>query len=106
MSLIGALWRGERGLGVTFWVFGAAIYFAADLGLKVLGISGYLRSEAPLEVAVVTLLLIVIAAYLVFISVAIWRSATNYTGHPLFAVLAKLSVVAGLVAFVIGYALA
>lgn len=106
MGLIGALWRGERSLAVTYWVFGAAIYFAIDLGLEALGLGGYLKSEAPLEVAVVTLLLVVIIAYLIFISVAIWRSATNYAGHPLFAVLAKISVVIGLITFVIDYALA
>ena len=93
MTLIAALWRGERPLGMTYWLFGVFIYLGIDFGLRMLAATGIARSEQPLEIVVAILLLLVIAAYLVFISVAIMRSAANYQGNPMWAMLARISVV-------------
>ncbi len=101
MNLIGALWRGERPLALTYWVFGVCIYFGIDFGLRMLVASGIGRSEQPLEVAVTVLVLLVIIAYLVFISVAIMRSAANYQGNPMWAMLARVSVVLAAISYVV-----
>ena len=101
MNLIGALWRGERPLAMTYWVFGVCIYFGIDFGLRMLVASGIGRSEQPLEVAIAVLVLLVIIAYLVFISVAIMRSAANYQGNPMWAMLARVSVVLAAISYVV-----
>jgi hypothetical protein len=101
MHLIGALWRGERPLLITYWIFGACIYFGIDFGMRMLVASGIGQSEEPLEVVVAVLVLLLIAAYLVFISVAIMRSAANYQGNPMWAMLARVSVVLAVISFLI-----
>ena len=100
MIFLKILWRGEIPLGRTYWVFGG-------LFLSLLIIPGYfidptISGSANLEpsasfvfgtmaYAIFTL------AYIVFISVAIWRSAGRYEGPAIWAVLARIMVVIGLI---------
>jgi hypothetical protein len=73
MGLVGRIWRGEEGLALTFWGygFGANILFTMIM-LMVLTLNISIWGF----VAVFLFRL----AYMVFISVGIWRSASRYTG--------------------------
>ena len=104
MHLIGALWRGERSLRVTYWIFGAAIYFGINMGMGFVQASELFKSEALVDVALTVLVMVLLIAYLLFISVAIWRSASAYQGKPMWAALAKFSVALGLINFAMDYA--
>ena len=101
------LWRGEIPLVRTYWVFGVFFY-------SLLAIPGYfivpaMPDSADLEPSAsfvfgMTAYAIFVFAYTVFISVAIWRSAGNFKGSEIWAVLARVMVVIGLIqaAFRIG----
>jgi len=80
------LWRGQISLPVTYWVWGIG-------GKVVFRFAGRAMGEAPM------LLLLpfvaVAATYEIVILVAVWRSAGNHPGSPVWAALARLAVVVG-----------
>ncbi|MGE4423706.1 MAG: hypothetical protein AB7D39_15535 [Pseudodesulfovibrio sp.] len=88
MSLIGRIWRGEEGLGLTFWGYGlgANILFSMIMLMT-------LQLRLPIWGFIGVLLFRLV--YMVFISVGIWRSAGRYTGHQAWAYLAKVMVILG-----------
>jgi hypothetical protein len=88
MSLIGRIWRGEEGLGLTFWGYG--------LGANILfTMLTFLILALHLADWFLLALLLFRLVYMVFISVGIWRSANRYTGHQAWAYLAKVMVILG-----------
>ncbi len=106
MDFLKALWRGEVALVKTYWLFGA---IGSLLFLEIpeifFEVSGLHETTDP--AALVTLAiygLILAPAFTILISVAIWRSATRFTGSIWWAGLAKLAVVANLVRFIMGFA--
>ncbi len=74
MSLIKLLWRGELSLPMTYWAYGVGgvflISFFMILTLTTVSSFGLLMG-----------LLLFKALYMIFISVAIWRSADKYEGN-------------------------
>ena len=101
MDFLGALLRGDLPLAKVYWVYGVIGGF---LFLVLPGaFAGGLQVAGSDNVALATLSLFYrygfAPAYVVFISVAIWRSATNYQGNPLWAKLAKAAVVLGVLDF-------
>lgn len=79
------LWRGEISLPETYWIWGVA--FSVIQGIIV-------RLIPPVIGAILLPLLL---AYSVFIWVAIWRSSGHYAGPRIWAGLARLAVVGGVV---------
>lgn len=76
-GLVGRLWRGEEGLGRTYWLYGVlysliASFFVQVLLLNVAEIPEAQAFMIPKAQAVVAFAWL---AYFIFISVAIWRSA-------------------------------
>ena len=92
MEYIKWLWKGDVPLWQSFWVFGVAGSLSLYLGLFLL----IPALSLPLVFAYVA----VIYTYLVFVLVAIWRSATKYTGNKVWAYLSKFVVVAALSVFI------
>ena len=100
MMFLKILWRGEIPLVRTYWVFGV-------LFLSLLTIPSYftvpiVSGSANLEPSASTVFggmayAIFVFAYTVFVSVAIWRSAGRYEGQPIWAILARVMVVIGLI---------
>ncbi len=98
MEFLGSLWRGDAGLAKTYWIYGAIgslIFFVVPGALQAgLWVSG--SQNAALGAFSLFYSFGFAPAYVVFISVAIWRSANTYQGNPLWAKLAKLAVVLGI----------
>jgi hypothetical protein len=84
MSEIRALWRGEIGLSRTYWLWGFLIQ-----GVIIGRLGGYLVEQTgSLFLVFCYLAFVVVSA--IFMIVAIWRSAANYKGLPLWAWLARI----------------
>ncbi|MCG8508790.1 MAG: hypothetical protein MI741_06135 [Rhodospirillales bacterium] len=89
-KLVRALWRGERPLWEVFWwytmVFGTLLNLLTTIGFFFLVYLG-----APYLVAIAEFALPI--PYNIFMVVAVWRSAGNYSGPPIRAQLAQAFVV-------------
>lgn len=86
MNLIKQLWRGELPLVLTYWAYGVGGNIAMKLFLLTLAVA------MPVLALPVLLLSLI---YSIFISVAIWRSANKYEGNRLWAILAKIAIIFG-----------
>lgn len=84
MDIIGQIWTGRAGLARTYWLYGVAASFVWGIALSMVT-PGRLVAMA----AVAALL-----AYFVIVNVGIWRSASQYDGPKVWAVLAKMAVAA------------
>ena len=102
--LIGAvnkLWRGDVPLVISYWVFGV-------IGGRILSIPTLIFENKGLfdknsdqfywevDLAIFLYFLLVIT-YTVFVYVGIWRSANNYNGEKVWAALAKVMIILGLI---------
>ncbi len=94
-------WRGEYSLAVTWWAGGIVVLLIQFLQM---GLFGALADSLSLRLgaAMVLLMFAVSAALIAGQSVAVWRSATRSAreGKAFWPVLARLSVGAGVIAFV------
>ena len=81
MDFATRLWRGDVGLAITYWVFGV--------------IGNYLLAIIVASIMGPTVAIVIMAASTLFVSVCIWRSATKYEGKPVWAILAKIAIVLG-----------
>lgn len=71
-----ALWRGERSLAVTFWLYGLGAVMALNLLVNL-----YEREAAPSPLAPALLGLIALnGLYRLLMTVAVWRSARRFSG--------------------------
>lgn len=88
------LYWGEYSLPRTFWIYSflCQLVFALLFSLLVLG-AAVAGSVGLLLLCIVLYLLLL--AYAVVCCFGIWRSATKYQGPKLWAMLAKISVVLG-----------
>jgi len=86
------LLRGDLGLAKTFWIFHVLVGFIFNIGLT-LTISAR-NMDATIAVSVMILL------WTPIIAVALWRSATKYTGKCVWAYLVKIIVIISVIAFV------
>lgn len=83
-----SLWRGDRGLARTFWVFGVLVGGALT-GLFVV-------AAQKMDSIIVGLIgFLAVWGWQVFAGVAIWRAAARYEGSALWATLARIAVVVG-----------
>jgi len=101
-NFIGRLWNGDVPLWKTYWIFFVAAALAirfATLGVTYLAFANWNRlGETGVNLAVQSWYGLIIA-YIIFISVSTWRSASNYAvlqpRRSLRASLAKAMVVLG-----------
>ena len=102
MKWIGRLWRGEYSLGKAFWVFGILIsvlwYFATKfLSMALLVLMLFLGFSGPSAPAgllggslfIFFVMAVLTLAYEGLVAVGVWRSAANFTGKRLYAILAQ-----------------
>jgi len=94
-SIVQLLWNGDFPLSNTYWIYGylGSILFALPLIYweTALTYKSWSRTFIWVFLSYVAWTMV----YRIFISVAIWRSASKYTGPNRWAVLAKLTVVIG-----------
>ena len=100
MMFLKMLWRGEIPLGRTYWVFGVLFYSLLTIPsyftVPIVSGSASLEPSASIVFGRMAYAMFVFA-YTAFVSVAIWRSAGRYEGQPIWAVLARVMVVVGLI---------
>ena len=94
MRLIQSLWSGDVPLGRAWWFYGALIGILLQLPLIVINEYPIPVETAPMRSLVVAYAILVVV-YSIFISVAVWRSATKYAGPKWFAILAKVALICG-----------
>ena len=94
------LWRGEVALWKTFWLFGVG--GGLLLGLPIFGAILAL-TDVPDDATASRFLLALglLLGYLIWVFVGIWRAATTYQGNPTWAVLAKFTVAAETLKFLL-----
>jgi hypothetical protein len=100
MRAIGRLWRGEVGLARTFWIYGVVISaILSQLAFRLNVIRPPRSAWIDVAAPAVTVLS---GVYLLFVAVAVWRSADRYPGPAVWPILAKLSMV-GVVAVMLAH---
>ena len=99
MDLIRDLWRGDFPLVKTYWLFGvvAGIFFNITFAYIEYYSAAFSTGIGPVFVLGFIILVFIYSA---FISVAIWRSANKYQGPQRYAILAKFSVILGVMALI------
>jgi hypothetical protein len=96
MDLIKDLWRGDVPLVKSYWLFGVVV------GIFFRIIFAYIEYQAAifytaLGAIFIFAFIIFVFAYSIFISFAIWKSANKYQGQQRYAILAKISVIIGVI---------
>ena len=94
MGLIKKIWNGELPLVKVYWLYG--VVFGAFVAIFSVLIKDY-----PTALILLTFALI---PYQILVFVGIWRSANAYTNKKVWAVLAKVHVVLGVIAALNGVA--
>ena len=96
-----ALWTGRVPLPKTYWVYGTLILVPPKVAL--LAIEAVTdKTASPRHPIPAFLIGTLLGAYWIFISVAIWRSAGNYTGRIIWGALARIAVVFGYLSLIVG----
>ena len=99
MDFIGSIWRGEATLAKVYWFYGAiggVIFFFVPMTF--FAAVNLLATANPVALAFAAIYGLGFApTYMVIISVGIWRSANAYEGRALWGLLAKVSVVLGII---------
>lgn len=100
-----ALWRGEVALVRTYWIYGvlASIILFSIPSLILDELAIWESDDTTVLVGLLIYSLVIAPAYIIFISVAVWRSANNYIGSYWWAGLAKVVVVLGILSFVVEF---
>ncbi len=80
--------RGDYGLAKTYWLYGVAIGVVFNIVLSI--VFSIIKSPGMIAIA-----LLAYTAYGIPAITGIWRSATRYTGHKVWAVMAKVACVLG-----------
>ncbi|OBQ46255.1 hypothetical protein [Halodesulfovibrio spirochaetisodalis] len=84
MGILGKLWRGELPLYITFWFFGMIIGTVVSICVTKFAI----QSETTTDPSRILWLLIALL-YTGLMCVALWRSANNYEGAPIWSISAR-----------------
>jgi len=95
MDFIKELWRGNASLPFTYWVvavIGNSLFGITDRALDGVGFYNAITAE---KLTFLWGFIIVSTVYFLFSAVCVWRSATNYDGKPVWAILAKVVIVLG-----------
>ena len=86
MNLINKFWNGDITLWQSYWIFGVVIPIPVGF---LLGFLAAMMGLPPISYKLVMLV------YLGLTLVGIWRSADKYQGKKIFAILAKIGMVLG-----------
>jgi hypothetical protein len=116
MNWLRRLWRGEIPLRRAFWIFAVLISIGLNLTKRVLSMVAlgvlvlFAFSPSP-DAAMkgawfgITVMILLVYAYQLIACVGVWRSAGQYPGNRVYAILAKVAVVL-FVAYMIAAAIA
>ena len=88
-DFISRLTRGDFGLAKTFWLYGFLVSFMLNIMFKIVEYSSLVEDDWLFIIG------IGIVSWAVVAWTGIWRSASRHEGSPVWAVLAKSSVILG-----------
>ncbi len=97
------LFKGDVSLPVTYWIFGSLVgvgFGIVQTAIELNYMDLLLTEGGELGIAVFSWFVV---AYTLFIFVAIWRSAGKYDGKSIWATLARLGVVVGILGVAGGF---
>ena len=87
-SAIGRLWRGEEGLGKTFWLYGVVVMLAVKFAAFVIAVAvADDRGDMP---AIIRMANNIYISYFIFIAVCIWRAAGKHRPLSAWAITARV----------------
>ena len=89
--LVRDLWRGNVSLAKTYWLFGVVVGVCYAIVFAYIDYQSSGLSEG-LGPAFIIALMLSYFLYVIFINIAIWRSASKYRGPRHWAILAKVMV--------------
>lgn len=99
MELIRDLWRGDIPLVKTYWLFGVVPGIIFNLTFTYIHYRGEIFASGSGALFVLGFFPVYLI-YSGFICMAIWRSANKYQGMKRYAILAKASVIFGVMALI------
>lgn len=91
-------WNGDTGLSAAYWVYGWLLPMGLALIFTIFGVTLVPGSGTA------RLVLLILCCYAVFWGVGTWRAASKYQGLKVWAVLAKVHIVAPLTVLVLAFA--
>ncbi len=86
------LWSGEVALIKTYWLWGVLVNIVLSF---VIGMAPLINQTLAIIISAFAVI------YAIFISVAIWKSATRYEGKSLWKYLAKIAVILPLIGIIV-----
>ncbi len=86
------LWSGEVALIKTYWLWGVLVNIVLSF---VIGMAPLINQTLAIIISAFAVI------YAIFISVAIWKSATRYEGKTLWKYLAKIAVILPLIGIIV-----
>jgi hypothetical protein len=95
MDYVKHLWNGNASLVFTYWVvavIGNALFGISD---RILDASGFYNVMTEEKLFFIYAFIAASTLYFLFTLVCVWRSATNYKGQGVWAILAKTAMVFG-----------
>lgn len=92
-NIMKQLWKGEISLAKTYWVWGVLVGIPLNFG-----IAFFLKLGFTYFALLISCLSII---YGLFITVAIWRSAGNYEGKAILAVVARTAAASSISGFAV-----
>lgn len=85
-DFFGRLSNGEFGLAETYWFYGVFVGFAVSYAMK-----------SITSIGLIAIIMLIYAAYQILVTIGVWRAANGYEGTKVWAVLAKIAVVLGII---------
>jgi len=92
VGLVRDLWRGDVPLAKAYWLFGVVVGIGFAIAFAVIEYQSSGLSEGIGPAFIIGLMLSYFV-YVIFINIAIWRSASKYKGPKRWAILAKVMVI-------------
>ncbi|MCS5551495.1 MAG: hypothetical protein NZ811_08275 [Gammaproteobacteria bacterium] len=90
-GFFGKLANGDFGLAKTYWVYGVLVGFVVSIIINVITSIGGL-----------VILMLAYTAYEIPVIMGTWRAANKYQGSKIWAILAKIAVVLGVISLAVG----
>ena len=84
------LWNGQRPLGQAFWLYAMLYGTLANLFSTILSLAALSAGASAVLAAALHLLPL---PYNIVAGVGVWRSAGHYRGNPVWATMARITVV-------------
>jgi DedD protein len=90
-GFFGKLSNGDFGLAKTYWLYGVLIDFVGGIAIQLIT-----------SIGLFAIVMLAYTAYRIPVIMGIWRAASKYEGYKIWAVLAKIAAVLGVIMLAVG----